>query len=126
MAKRALRYALEVHPDAEITVMHVVGVPSGMMGESALIALAEDIEEAAREHAETVLDSAKEIAAEYDTEISTEVGKGNPSRAILDRAGDFDVVVLGTHSGTLAERLIVGNVAKRIFRRSPVPVTVVR
>jgi nucleotide-binding universal stress UspA family protein len=28
MAQRALEYALENHPDAEITVLHVVGEPS--------------------------------------------------------------------------------------------------
>jgi len=32
MAERALRFALEAHPDAEIIVLHVVGQPSSMMG----------------------------------------------------------------------------------------------
>lgn len=51
MAERALRFALEAHPDAEIIVLHVVGQPSSMMGGAAGLALADDTEEAAREQA---------------------------------------------------------------------------
>jgi nucleotide-binding universal stress UspA family protein len=47
-------------------------------------------------------------------------------RAILDRAGEYDAIVMGSHGGTLSERLFVGNVAEKVLRRSPVPVTVVR
>jgi len=51
---------------------------------------------------------------------------GHPSRTIVDAAADFDVVVIGSHGGSLSERLFVGNVAEKVVRRSPVPVTVVR
>ena len=47
-------------------------------------------------------------------------------KVIVKRAGDFDAVVIGSHAGSLAERLFVGDIAKTVFRRSPVPVTVVR
>lgn len=126
MAEHALEYALEVHPDAEITVLHVVGEPSAMMGAAVGLALADDIEETAKEHARPVLDRAREIAAEYDVEIETDVQLGHPVRTILNRAEEVDTVVLGTHGGSLADRLFVGNVTTKVFHRSPVPVTVVR
>jgi nucleotide-binding universal stress UspA family protein len=126
MARRALEYALENHPDAEITVLHVVGEPSSMWGTATGLALQDDPEAAAEERAESVFDRAHELAAEHEAEIDTEVQLGDPTRAILNRAGDFDTVVLGSHSGTLADRLFVGNVAQKVVRRSPVPVTVVR
>ena len=126
MAKRALEYALENHPDAEMTVLHVVGGPSLLGGAAASLALAEDIEAAAEERAEEVFDDARETAAEYDVEITTEVQLGHPARAILNRADDFDAVVLGSHGGSLADRLVVGNVAQKVFRNSPVPVIVAR
>jgi nucleotide-binding universal stress UspA family protein len=44
----------------------------------------------------------------------------------LNSADDFDAVVLGTHGGSLADRLVVGNVAQKVFRNSPVPVIVAR
>jgi len=126
MAKRALRYAFEAHPDAEITVLHSVGEPSSMMGSAVGLALADDIEEAAEAQAEAIFDDAREIAAEYDSELTTVVRVGHPARQILDAAADVDLVVVGTHGGSVADRLLVGNVAERVFRRSPVPVTGVR
>ncbi|MFC7044411.1 universal stress protein [Halobacteriaceae archaeon GCM10025711] len=126
MAEKALRYALDAFPDAEITVLSVVGEPSAMFGEATAIALSADPDEAVQEHAQPVLDRARAIAAEYDTEVTTEVRTGHPARVILNQAEEFDTVVIGSHGGGLADRLFVGNVAEKIFRRSPAPVTIVR
>lgn len=126
MAKRALRYALENHPDAEITVLHVVGEPSAWGAVATSLALEGDLEEAAQERAKVVFDDAQETADEYEIELNTEIKLGNPTRAIVNRADDFDAVVIGSHSGSLRDRLVVGNVAQKVFRRSPVPVIVAR
>ncbi|EMA37693.1 universal stress protein [Halococcus hamelinensis] len=126
MAKEALRYALEVHSGAEITVLHVVGEPSGMMGKAMELALEDDIKQAAENAAENVLAEAREIGTGYDTDIETDVRWGSPAKEILREAETFDTIVLGSHTGTLADRLFVGDIAKAVFRRSPIPVTVVR
>lgn len=126
LSERALRYALDGHPDAEVSVVHVVGGASPMMGQAAGIALSEGGEDGIREAAEPVFERAQEIADEYGATVETIAEAGRPARGILDHAESFDVVVLGTHSGSLADRLLVGNVAKTVFQRSPVPVTVVR
>ncbi|XVH30704.1 universal stress protein [Haloferacaceae archaeon DSL9] len=126
MAERALAYAIENHPGAEITVLTVVGEPSVMMGEAIGLALADDIEKAAEERAERVFVRAREIAADHDVSIDTAVGFGRPARAIVMRADDYDAVVMGSHGGNVLDRIFVGNVAETVFRRSSVPVTVVR
>ena len=126
MSEHALEYALEAYLDAEITVLHIVGEPSPMMGKAVALALEDDFEEAAEEHASEVLERAREIAHTYERDITTDVAWGNPAKAIINRAADFETVVIGSHGGSLAERLFVGNVAQTVFRRSPVPVTVVR
>lgn len=126
MAEEALRYALDVHPDADVTVLTVVGEPSPMMGGATAIAAAEDPQSKAQEVAEPVLRRAHEIAEEHDNEIDTAIGFGHPARTIVNRAEEFDAVFLGSHGGAIADRLIVGNVADTVFNRSPVPVTVVR
>ena len=126
LGEHALEYAIEAHPDAEITVVHVVGKPSGMLGGAAGIALSDNVEEAAEEQAKDVFDRAQEIADEHGIEIDTTVEMGRPAQAIVRRAEAFDTVVIGSHSGSLADRLFVGNVAKAVFQQSPVPVTVVR
>jgi nucleotide-binding universal stress UspA family protein len=126
MAERALEYALENHPDAEITVLHVVGGPSPWGREATSLALEDDIEAAAEERSKEVFDDAQELAAEYDVEITTEVRLGHPARAILNRAEDVDAVVIGSHGGSLSDRLVVGNVTQKVFRNSPVPVITAR
>lgn len=126
MAQEALVYACENHTDADITVLHVVGEPSPMWGEATGLALEDDLGEAAEDLAEAVFDRARELAEEYDVEIDTDVQLGNPARTILNRAEDFDAVVIGSHGGSVADRLFVGNVAQKVVRRSPVPVIVVR
>ncbi|AEH35862.1 universal stress protein [Halopiger xanaduensis] len=128
MSERALEYALEVYPDAELTVLHVVGGPSPMWAEATGLALADDFEAKAREHADVIFDRAREIAADADSDVTldTEIELGHPVRAIINRADDYETVVIGTHGGTVADRVFVGNVAERVVRRSPVPVVVVR
>jgi nucleotide-binding universal stress UspA family protein len=126
MAEHALEYALDVFDGAEITVVTVVGEPSFWWGEATSIALADDVQEAAEEHGRAVTDRATEIAADHDAEIDVTVRTGHPARAILDAAEDYDTVVIGSHGGSVADRLVIGNVAEKVFRRSPVPVTVVR
>lgn len=126
VAERALSYALEVHDGATITVVHVVGEPSSMMGTAVGLALESDYEEAARADAAELFDRARDMAADHDVDIETEIEFGNAGKAIVELAEDFDAVVMGTHGGSLSGRLFVGNTAERVFRRSSVPVTVVR
>ena len=128
-AERALAYALDNHPEADVTVLHVVGVPSMLMGEAVGLVMEDDLDEAAAERAAPVLERARAVAAERDREIDTVVGLGHPARAVVDRAENFDAVVLGSHgkhSDEATRRILVGNVADMVFRRAPVPVTVVR
>lgn len=126
MSERALEYALENHPHAQMTVLHVVGEPSPMLGAATGLSLEEDLQAAAADLAEPVFELARTRAAEADIEIQTEVQLGSPAREILQRAEDFDAVVIGTHGGSLAERIFIGNTAEKVVRNSPVPVIVVR
>ena len=125
----ALEYALENHPDADVTVLHVVGVPSMMMGEAVGLALEDDISDAAAKLAEPVFERAHEIADERDREIDTIVGVGHPARNVLDRAEEYDTIVLGAHGedwSRATRQFLVGNVAETVSKRAPVPVVIVR
>ena len=128
MSEHALEYALEAFPDAEITVLTVVGEPSSMWGAATGLALADDLEEAAQEQAQSTFDRAGEIVADAagDADLETVYDLGHPVRAIINRVEDYDTVVVGSHGGTLADNLYVGNVAKKVVHQSPVPVIVVR
>jgi nucleotide-binding universal stress UspA family protein len=129
MAGRALAYALDNHPEADVTVLHSVGGPTMMMGGAVGLALEEDLDEAAAERAEPTFERAHEIAAERDREFNTVVDIGHPVRPILERADNYDVIILGSHgkhSEGITRQFLVGNVAKMVFQRAPVPVTFVR
>lgn len=128
MSEHALEYALESFPDAEITVLTVVGEPSPMWGAASGLALADDLEEAAQEHAQPIFGRARELVADADgdADLETVVELGHPVRAIINHADDYDTVVVGSHGGSISDYLYVGNVAKKVVHQSPVPVIVVR
>ncbi|MCU4800887.1 universal stress protein [Halobacteria archaeon HArc-gm2] len=128
-AEEALKYALDNHPDANVTVLHVVGVPSMMMGEATALALEDDVDEASAERADTVFERAREIADERGRAVDTVVDSGHPARNIVERAEEYDAIVIGAHGEDwqrAAHRFLVGNVAETVSKRSPVPVTIVR
>lgn len=126
MATKALEHALEVHPTAEITVLFVAGEPSPMMGKAVRIVLQEDLDQAAKEAAQGVFSDARDVASEHGIEIQTAVALGSPAAQIVDRARDHDAVVLGSHGSDLRTSLFMGNVASKVSKDAPVPVTVVR
>ncbi len=128
-AAQALAYALDNFPDAEVTVLHVVGVPSPMMGQATALTLADDVDDAAAERAEPVFERANDLAAERDRAITTIVDVGHPARNVIGRGAEYDTIVIGAHGGDrrdAARRFLVGNVADTVARRAPVPVVIVR
>lgn len=125
MAQHALEFALRAHPEARITVLHVVGEPSPFLAEAAEIALADDIDEVAERRAKEVFARARRIADEHGAEIETQFALGQPAKAIINRAEPYDLVVMGSHGGDLKSRILMGDVARKVSRRSPVPVTIV-
>jgi nucleotide-binding universal stress UspA family protein len=128
-SESALRYALKTFTDATITVIHVNDprewISDGDEFDTFYSEVSyERVQEAARE----ILDHAEELAAEYDREIETATATGKPSTEIVEYAEseNVDHVVVGSHGRTGLERFLIGSVAERVVRRSPVPVTVMR
>lgn len=126
MADAALEFALSAFPSAAVTVLHVAGGPTSYMGEAMSLAVAGDVDEAVADRAEPVFERAKAIADDAERSITTEIELGSPAKTIIDHAAGFDLVVLGSHSSSLASRLLLGNVAETVARDAPVPVTIVR
>lgn len=64
---------------------------------------------------------------DLDQEVVSAVVRGQPASAVLQYASehDIDLIVVGTHARTGIDRLVVGSVAERIIRDSPVPVVTV-
>jgi len=72
----------------------------------------------------------EEVEAEVDADIEvvTEVLDGSPAKRIVQYAeeNNCDCIVMGTHGRSGVDRLLLGSVAERGIRSSPVPVTTIR
>lgn len=81
------------------------------------------MESVGREALSALQDRAEAVGVDCVTTVRT----GTPHREILDYVADpgVDLVVMGTHGRTGLERYVVGSVAERVVRRSPVPVMTV-
>jgi nucleotide-binding universal stress UspA family protein len=60
--------------------------------------------------------------------VVTEIVEGNPYKEILEYVAehDIDMIIMGTHGRSGLDRVVMGSVAERVVRRSPVPVLTVR
>ena len=128
-ARAALRHALERYPDAEVVVVHVTDpgewvYPDELGGTY----YAESAFEAAQETAESLLESAAEIAAAAGREVTTVAEVGPTAGTIVDCAEDREVdhIVMGSHGRRGLSRFLLGSVAERVARRAPVSVTMIR
>lgn len=131
-SKRAFGEALSLAErfDGSVVVLHVYHVPANVQPSVLVWAavgprpLWELAEEQARTELETFLE---EWSLEARRRTQTVIEAGDPASAIVERArrGSHDLVVMGTHGRTGAERLVIGSVAERVVRLAPCPVLVV-
>jgi nucleotide-binding universal stress UspA family protein len=126
-AEKALEYAVGENPDASIRLVHAYGL-EGRAGRGAVIQLSDQALEAAKERADKVLENAREVAkaAGYEGDIETVAESGDPEAVITAHAGDADAIYIGSHGRDGSARILLGSVAEKVVRRSPVPVTVVK
>lgn len=85
------------------------------------------VDELLRGAAEDAVVDAAERAADAGVDAVRAVRVGIPHREIVDHAVDVgaDVVVVGSHGRRGLSRALLGSVAARVVRGSPVPVLVV-
>ena len=127
----ALEFACREYPAATITALHVLDPGDFYAATGVEGGAAANYDELQRHHenrAEAVLEEARELAADLGVEIETDHVMGGISRSIVDYADEHDVdhIAIGSHGRTGASRILLGSVAEKVARRSPVPVTIVR
>jgi nucleotide-binding universal stress UspA family protein len=84
-------------------------------------------DEAEHERAEAAVADAVDALPD-GVAVETHVAEGVPKTAILDAIDDLpvDLVVMGTHGRTGIDHYLIGSVAEKVVRKSPVPVMTVR
>lgn len=70
-----------------------------------------------------------ETAASHldDPRVTTHMGEGDTAKAILDYAEQWNasLIVMGTHSHSVLEKLLMGTVASSVLERTKIPVFMV-
>lgn len=84
----------------------------------------EQIQDVLREHYKTVLD---EAVAGLDPGLGSEavLAEGDPARALTDRSGESDLLVLGSRGYGPIRSALLGAVSTEVVRSAPCPVLVV-
>ena len=126
-AERALELAMTVAErfDSKVTLLHATWIPPVAYGGYAesLSWPIDDMTKAAKQELDAVLAKAKTRLPTIDGLVTF----SEPSQTILDVARDrrADLIVMGTHGRRGLSRVLLGSVAERIVRLSPVPVLTV-
>lgn len=120
-AKAVLKHGIEIASryDAALHALYVVDTRLAHSG-----ALLETLRGEGRQAVRDV-----EVAGtQAGLTVVTEVVEGNPHEEILEYVSEhgIDMVIMGTHGRTDLDRVVMGSVAERVVRRSPVPVLTVR
>jgi nucleotide-binding universal stress UspA family protein len=126
-ARKALAFALDEYPEAEITVLHVIS-PTAVVAVSDPAVWDDRLLERKQEEAEELLTEMQDEAKDRGVDVRTELVYGRTPQSIIEYAGESDAsgIVIGSHGRTGFSRVVLGSVAETVVRRSPVPVTVVR
>ncbi len=124
---QAIDLAVRIGQQNDATI-HLLNVVPGPMGQSATSPIALEPfpsdERSARIRLENI--GRKRLAGRVAYECI--VLSGDPATAVLRAADEFgaDLIILGTHGRTGVKRLLLGSVAEKVLRESPVPVLTVR
>ncbi|GGL69655.1 universal stress protein [Halocalculus aciditolerans] len=108
--------------DADVHALYVID--AGEL-ESAPEELEPEMRAALEERAD---DAVADVEAHTDREVTAAVRTGRPASEIIQYARDVDadVIATGTRGRHGENRFLIGSVAERVVRSSPVPVLTVR
>ena len=128
-ATKALEFALDLVPsDGRIFVLHVVVpfvpvTPAPGIAVATYISPAELVSGAHRQLQRTVAKTCGKRGARV---VDTKVVVGDPYQRIIEAARGMDAIVMSTAGRTGLSHLLIGSVAEKIVRHSPVPVVTLR
>jgi nucleotide-binding universal stress UspA family protein len=126
-SNNAYRYACEFAKSmgSKIHLLNVVE-PRPLAADMTLtyIPVEEDLEKAAREDMEPLVQEAKSKGID----VVADVMIGMPVDVILQQLTDFDVslLIMGSHGKTGLSRLLMGSVAEGVVRKATIPVLIVK
>ena len=87
-----------------------------------------DVVDRQKSEGERAVETITERGEAVGVDVVEAIEHGKPSAEILEYVDEHDVdaIVMGTHGRTGADRIVIGSVAEKVVRKSPVPVVTVR
>lgn len=132
-AKKAARKGVELaaEHDASVHVMYVVEpIPLGgfSAGPEPASAGHSEILEEQKSEAQDAIDTIVELCENEGLDVVEAIEYGDPDEAIIEyvETQGVDGIAMGTHGRSGAERVVIGSVAEKVVRKSPVPVVTIR
>lgn len=130
-SEQSLRYAIELAAllQAEIRLVHVYQLPTVSIPEGELIV--PDLPGPDIDYAAGIRKRLDGLIQRFSTsavKLTSEVVEGVSYTEIVRVAEEFeaDMIVIGTHGHTGLTHVLLGSVAERVVRLSPIPVLTVR
>jgi len=126
-AQKALERAVRAADGEEIILLRVIEAADGMI-EAGWDIVQNRLKEMQEEVTSEISEDIKTRLDTEDVEFRVETVVGKPSREIVAFAEENDVseIVIGSHGREGVSRVLLGNVAENVVRRSPITVIVVR
>jgi nucleotide-binding universal stress UspA family protein len=128
LSKEAENQGLELAEKygGSVTVLYVedINIPPAMVGPYAL-AVEENVEEI-QNLGKEIVEEVKEKGKKMGVTVTTMLLKGHPAEEIINQADKFDIVIVGSLGRSGLAHLLIGSVAEKVVRHSPVPVLVVK
>src|SRR6056297_604755 len=120
-AKAALEHGIEIASQWDAT-LHTLYVADSRLARSGPLL------ETLRKEGRKAVRDVEVTGTQAGLTVVTEIVEGNPHEEILEYVSEhgIDMVIMGTHGRTGLDRVVMGSVAERVVRRSPVPVLTVR
>ncbi|MCX2681718.1 universal stress protein [Galbibacter sp. EGI 63066] len=126
-------YKLAKTLGAEVCLLHVIGnlqfygiqYPRFMGHDSMNYALNPDFQEEMKDVAKVFLDNA--VKHLNDDTVTSHISEGDTAKEILQYAKDWQasLIVMGTHSHSKLEKILMGTVASSVLERTETPVYMV-
>jgi nucleotide-binding universal stress UspA family protein len=127
LAQKAVERAVRDVDEEEIVLFRVIEAADGMI-EAGLDIVQERLREREKEKTNELSEEIKAVLEAEDIEFRIETAVGKPAKEVVSFAEENDVseIVIGSHGREGVSRVLIGNVAEKVVRRSPVTVIVVR
>jgi nucleotide-binding universal stress UspA family protein len=124
---RVIEHAVELARTHDATIHAIYVVNTASLSNLPLEASMDAVSQSLHDEGRAAMNEVERLVPD-DVDLETTTVEGSPAREIVDYVtrSSCDIVVMGTHGRSGVDRLLLGSVAERVVRSSPVPVLSVR